>query len=143
MIVPDLRGHGGSTTLKRPNQNANVKLKSPRMGLSRPDGRPVSVNIVMDYMVRFDMETAKGFLTQKNNNDPGEVNIELLCVVAFQESAVVAANWAAQDWSWQQFPALKQGQDVKAIALISPPDRDFKGATMTSNTRRPPAPASS
>ena len=118
VIVPDLRGHGGSTTLKRPNEAKNVKLKIAENGGFEADSRPVAVNLVMDYMFRYDMERVKAFLTQKNND--GEVNIELLCVVAFEASAIVAVNWAAQDWSWPQYAALKQGQDVKALALISP-----------------------
>jgi pimeloyl-ACP methyl ester carboxylesterase len=127
VIVPDLRGHGASTTLRRANEQAAMKMKLAEDGDLEADGRPVPVPTVMDFMVRHDMETVKGFLTGKNNL--GEVNLELLCVLAFEEMSIVAVNWAAHDWSRPQTAALKPGQDIKAMALISPP-RSFRGATM-------------
>jgi pimeloyl-ACP methyl ester carboxylesterase len=127
VIVPDLRGHGASMTLKRPNENPDMEMKIADDGDFEADGQPVAGSVVMDFMVRYDMETVKGFLTDKN--DLGEVNMELLCLVAFDEMSIVAVNWAAHDWSRQQPADRKQGQDVKALVLISPV-RAFRGATM-------------
>jgi hypothetical protein len=53
-------------------------------------------------------------------HNAGELNIELLCVVAAEMSTVLALNWAVSDWSWPMTPTLKQGQDVKALILLSP-----------------------
>lgn len=125
VIVPDLRGHGGSTVLSRPNLNVDIEMKVADDGDFEADGRPVPVPMVMDYMVKKDMEAVKAFLMERNN--AGELNIELLCVVAVEEMCIVALNWAHQDWSWPQYPNLKQGQDVKALVLISPM-KSFKGA---------------
>lgn len=109
VIVPDLRGHGESIHIE-----------------GRP--RPLEVDRLRpeDFknMVRFDLEAVKKFLMSKNN--AGELNIEKLCVVGADMGAVVAANWAATDWSWPVLAGQKQGRDVQAIALLSPP-RDFKG----------------
>jgi pimeloyl-ACP methyl ester carboxylesterase len=114
-IVPDLRGHGGSTRFK----SADAKPIDRDRMRAEDFGR----------MVGFDIEAVKKFLMEKNN--AGEVNIELLCVIgAGDMGSVVAVNWLIQDWSWQQLPTFKQGEDAKALVLLSP-DRSFKGLTMT------------
>jgi pimeloyl-ACP methyl ester carboxylesterase len=95
VIAPDLRGHGDSTG---------------GGGARRP----------ADYlaMVTQDVETVKDFLIDRNNQ--GELNIEKLCLVGTEMGSVVALNFAARDWSWPVLATGKQGQDVKALVLISP-----------------------
>jgi pimeloyl-ACP methyl ester carboxylesterase len=95
VIVPDLRGHGDS----------DGELK---------DLRPE------DYvaMVRRDLEAVKGFLMERNN--AGELNIERLGVVGIGMGTTLALNWAALDWAWPVLATGKQGQDVKAVVLVSP-----------------------
>lgn len=112
VIVPDLRGHGGSTRFKY----AGAAIDQKKMRAE-------------DFakMVVFDVEAVKKFLLDRNN--AGELNIEQLCVVGTGDmGSVVAMNWAAQDWSWPQLIAFKQGQDVKALVLLSPAQA-FKGLT--------------
>ena len=108
VMVPDLRGHGASTRIVSEVLQSQRTLKAE---LLRPD----------DFadMVKYDMEAVKRFLMEKNN--AGELNIEKLCLVGSEMGALVATTWAVQDYSWPQLPRLKQGQDVKALVLISPP----------------------
>lgn len=103
VLAVDLRGHGGSTEWA--NSDNAIKLDT-----MRPD----------DYrrMVTMDMEACKAFLMQKNN--AGELNIEKLCVVGAELGAAVAMEWARMDWSWPPLATVKQGQDVKALVLLSP-----------------------
>jgi pimeloyl-ACP methyl ester carboxylesterase len=122
VIVPDLRGHGRSTARRF-------------AGTARPqfDRDRLQLNDFQD-MIRYDLEAVKKFLLTKHND--GELNIELLCVVGADMGAVVGANWVAQDWSWPILPAIKQGQDVKAYVLISPP-QSFKGLPIQAALRFP------
>lgn len=104
VLVPDLRGHGDSTKIAG---NTTKTLEADRLG---PND--------FDAMVVQDVEACKKFLMEKNN--AGELNIEKLCVVGAEMGAVVAMNWAIMDWSWPRLATGKQGQDVKAIVMLSP-----------------------
>jgi pimeloyl-ACP methyl ester carboxylesterase len=105
-VTVDLRGHGDSTKQALPN-GETIELDASKL---RRD----------DYvaMVLMDMAAVRSFLVDKN--DGGELNLNKLCLVGSGMGASVAANWALQDWSWPPLAIGKQGQDVKALALISP-----------------------
>jgi pimeloyl-ACP methyl ester carboxylesterase len=118
VVVPDLRGHGDSIRMKRPG-GVSGRLDASR--LSKTDVIAMSSN-------RGDVEAVKKFLMKENNQ--GKLNIEKLCVIGAGMGATVAVNWAALDWSWPQLPGRKQGQDVKALVLISP-EWSFKGVPIT------------
>lgn len=103
VIVPDLRGHGGSVQVRNATKNLDAATFGPAD---------------FQLMVRQDMETIKRFLMEKNNR--GELNIEKLCVIGAEMGASVAMEWTLLDWSWPQLPTVKQGRDVRGLVLISP-----------------------
>ena len=103
VLVPDLRGHGDSVTVQGLNRPLEA-AKLPRAQFLR--------------MVESDLESLKKFLMRKNN--AGELNINKLCLVGAEMGAVVALDWARMDWSWPVLNTGKQGQDVKALVLLSP-----------------------
>jgi pimeloyl-ACP methyl ester carboxylesterase len=119
VIVPDLRGHGKSTR-------------------TRNEGKPIDQALMkkadFDAMVMQDMEAVNKFLMEKNN--AAELNIEKLCVVGADMGAVVAMNWAVLDWSWPPLSTGKQGKDVKALVLISPP-LNFRGVSTAAALANP------
>lgn len=121
VIVPDLRGHGKSTTIKRGGESFTIEQPN----IHRGD---------IEAMVTQDLEAVENFLLDRNN--AGELNIEKLCVVGNEMGATVAVNWAVWNWHWAQLPNVKQGQDVKALVLISPP-MNFQGINLASSLNQP------
>ena len=120
VIAPDLRGHGASTTVQ---------------GIDEPiDRSKFRANQIIS--MKADIERCKKFLMTKNNT--GELNIELLTIVTVGHTAIPAVTWCIDDWFL--YPAFvngrKQGQDVKAIAMIGP-TRRFKSASLTQAIKSP------
>ena len=111
VIAPDLRGHGDSTQVR----DSNRSLRAADM--------PPAAFAGMEE----DVEAVKRFLMAKNN--AGELNIDKLCIIGADMGGLVAANWAITDWDWPPLAVGKQGQDVKALVLLSPPEK-FKSLRM-------------
>lgn len=112
VLTVDLRGHGASKSIQGPGGQI-VEIDLDRIRASD-----------FDAFVAQDLEAVKSFLMQENNK--GNLNIEMLTIIGCDFSATAALNFAAQDWSWPILPSIKQGQDVKGLILISPP-KTFKG----------------
>jgi pimeloyl-ACP methyl ester carboxylesterase len=126
VMVPDLRGHGRSTTCKRPDRRTGELLdevvKVDDLTTQDLAGMPL------------DVEAVKKELMVRHNE--AELNIEMLCVAGADVGAIVAMNWAVMDWSWPVTPAYKQGQDVKGLILLSP-KQTFKGMNATQALAHP------
>jgi len=105
--VPDLRGHGKSTKQKNPDTGRTETLDAAKF-------KPVEFFL----MVTEDIEAVRRFLKEKNNAK--ELNIEKLCLIGNEMGASLALNYAVRDWSWPVLATGKQGQDVKALVLITP-----------------------
>lgn len=123
VIVPDLRGHGKSTAHTDDGGQAGKALRPERLRAGD-----------LEDMVTRDMESVKKFLMKKHNNE--ELNIDMLTVVGSEFGAVVAGLWTAQDWSWPAVGGQKQGQDVKAVVLLSPLP-SFKGLNLAPAIKSP------
>lgn len=113
VLTVDLRGHGKSTSYK----DANGDVQS----IDYRDLKQREIEAAV-----LDIRGAKKFLVDRNN--AGECNIEALCVVASDVTCLLAMNWALYDWDAPVLPAFKQGQDVKALVLLSP-ESTYKGLT--------------
>ena len=120
VIIPDLRGHGQSTQVKRGGATLTIDQATMR----RADD--------FEAMVTQDMEAVKKFVIEKNNK--GELNLRKLCVVGAEMGAAVAINWAAADWSWPPLATGPQGQDVNGLVLLTPV-WSHKGMTIVNATK--------
>jgi len=110
-LALDLRGHGQSTAQKLPDGSTKT--------LAADKFRPNE----LDAMI-LDIEAGKKFLMERNNR--GELNINALCVIGSEFGGILALRWSALDLTAPPLLAYKQGQDVKALVLLSPL-RAFKG----------------
>jgi pimeloyl-ACP methyl ester carboxylesterase len=106
VVSVDLRAHGESTKQELPN-GAQAMLDAAKLNKQG-----------LLAMAAYDMEAVRSFLVGKN--DAGELNLNKLCIVGAGMGANVAVNWALHDWSAPPLAVGKQGQDVKALVLISP-----------------------
>ncbi|MEM7783569.1 MAG: hypothetical protein AAF939_02105 [Planctomycetota bacterium] len=105
VIVPDLRGHGGS-----------IKVAGFDKDLDYKRFRRQEI-----FSVLKDIERCKRFLVKRNNE--GKVNIDMLTVLAVGETAALATQWCISDWfafAERNADGIKQTKDVKALILISP-----------------------
>lgn len=105
-LTVDLRAHGESTK-QAFRDGSQGDLDAARLNKAS-----------YQAMAVYDMEAVRSFLLEKN--DAGELNLNKLCIVGAGMGASVAVNWALQDWAAPALAIGKQGQDVKALVLISP-----------------------
>ncbi len=113
VVTVDLRGHGQSMQARLPT------------GDTRELNREMFRARDLEAMV-LDVEAVKKFLVKKNND--GDLNVEALTIIAADFSCIVAMRWSVVDWNAPLLPSFKQGQDVKALVLLSPL-QTFKGLT--------------
>jgi pimeloyl-ACP methyl ester carboxylesterase len=136
VIAVDLRKHGQSTNV------AGRAGDSPAGGKSS-DG----TNLMgTDYrnMVEFDMAAVKKFIYDENQAK--KLNMNKMAIIGAESAADVAMCFAVADWNKEPYDdapsdELKtpRGQDVRALVLISPPQR-VKGLSMNeviSDVRNP------
>jgi pimeloyl-ACP methyl ester carboxylesterase len=106
VLTVDLRGHGESTKQRFPNGSEN-ELDASKLRIE--DFRA---------MVVLDMEAVRRFLVTENDSE--KLNLNKLTIIGTGLGASVGTLWAAQDWSAPPLAVGKQGQDVKALVMISP-----------------------
>ncbi len=112
VLAFDYRGHGGSR--KYTDRAGKTHEMDPKTMGKREAAQ----------VVQYDLESAKAFLEDENNE--GKLNLNALVVIGVREGAVLGAAWAQRDWKFPSVGSRKQGQDVKALVLISP-ERLVKG----------------
>jgi pimeloyl-ACP methyl ester carboxylesterase len=117
VLSPDMRAHGDSTWTIN-----NTKVDSDRLN------RDQLTSMLLD------VEACKSFLMDKNN--AGELNIDKLVVVGAELGATLAMNWSALDWAAPPLAVGKQGQDVKALVLLSPA-WTVNGFTLSTSLKSP------
>lgn len=120
VITVDLRKHGQSTNVGRASGD------SPAGGKST-EGTNVSAD---DYaaMVDQDLEAVKKFIFEQNQAK--KLNMNKIGIVGAESSAAVAVCFAGNDWQKEPYDdapsddmKTPRGQDVRALVLLSPPQK--------------------
>lgn len=122
VLAVALRGQGDSTRVRGPDG-----VVTDRRG-----ARLTPLDAAA--MVKTDLEAVRRFLVDKN--DLGELNLNRLAYLGVGLGAIVATNGAAVDWSAPVLNRSKQGRDVKALVLVSPPWKQL-GLEMLGPLRQP------
>ena len=122
VLVPEYRGHGGS------------REYTDRRGRTREFNLETMGRQDIQAILAADLEVAKGFLKKENNE--GNLNLNALAVIGVREGSVLAAHWALRDWQFPSVGSVKQGQDVKALVLVSPTTH-LKGLAIQGPLRDP------
>ena len=68
--------------------------------------------------IKGDLETVRMWLEEKGAEDGP--NLDQLCVIGSGLGGTLAAIWTAADWNWIPNTQGPQGQQVRALILISP-----------------------
>jgi len=112
LMMPDLRGHGESTTqrIQHPRTGAIIETE-----IDADDFGPAD----FQKMRALDMQVLRRYLIEQNN--AGKLNLNRLVLVGAGTGANIAMEWTITDWmSAPNYPGIKQSCDVKGIALLSP-----------------------
>ena len=113
VVVPDLRGHGGSKNDDLDVSKRKLLSNQLRMIPASGGGRLRST-----ANIRGDIETVRNWLVEKEAE--GDIDLEQLCVIGSGLGGTLAATWAVADWHWLPNTQGPQGQQVRTIILISP-----------------------
>ena len=123
VAVPDLRGHGNSKGEGYDVSKKKLLVNQIRMIPASGGGR-----IRSHARIKGDLETVRGWLKQKESE--GDIDLDQLCIIGSGIGGTLAATWAVADWNWLPNTQGPQGQQVKAVILISPVWAD-QGISMT------------
>jgi pimeloyl-ACP methyl ester carboxylesterase len=119
VLVPDLRGHGASTTrVDAAGRSDEIDAKL----FKRADLEAIAASAggtVRDQgTARGDIEAIRAFL--HGNTEAGGPGLGRLVVAGVGTGATLAALWTAADASWPPIATGPQGRQVQALVLVSP-----------------------
>jgi len=119
VVAPDLRGHGDSTS--RLGIGGKVEVLEAKT-LKRQELEAITATaggrVREQAEFRGDIEAVRNWINHKSTS--GELDIQRLCVIGSGTGGTLAALWTAADWAWGPIATGPQGQQVRALVLISP-----------------------
>lgn len=116
VAVPDLRGHGASTSRSRAGgRDDKLDVRQMRKADLEVIAAGAGGRLREQSAVRGDLETVHAFLAAQAGSPP-----ENLVVVGCGAGATLATLWTAADWAWPPRASGPQGQHVRALVLVSP-----------------------
>lgn len=123
VVAPDLRGHGGSGSRPAALAGSGGKADTvePRL-LKKIDLESMAAahggRLREQSALRGEIEAVRNWIKQKS--DGRTLDIDRLCVVGCGLGGTLVTMWTAADWNWPPITTGPQGQQVRALALVSP-----------------------
>ena len=119
VVAPDLRGHGDST-FRRGIGGKVETLDAKTLKRQELEAIPATAGGRVREQAEFrgDIEAVRNWISNKSTS--GELDIQRLCVIGSGTGGTLAALWTAADWAWPPIATGPQGQQVRALVLISP-----------------------
>lgn len=123
VVAPDLRRHGASGARPAGGGASPSKGDSsdPRQ-LKKQDLEAIAAShggrLRDQSLLRGEIEAVRNWISK--NSGSGGVDIDKLCVVGSGMGATLATMWTAADFSWLPTASGPQGQQVRALVLVSP-----------------------
>ena len=136
VVVPDLRGHGDSTTrtgidaLLEPDDLTKADFEA--MVLARGG------QIRAQATNRGDVEVVRGCIREKASS--GVLDMKRFFVVGSGAGAAIAAAWTVEDATWRDGTSGPQGREVRGLVMVSP-TQTVRGFSMASTLFAPKNPA--
>jgi pimeloyl-ACP methyl ester carboxylesterase len=122
VVAPDLRRHGASGARPAGAASANKGDSADPRQLKKQDLEAIAASqggrLRDQSLLRGEIEAARNWIAK--NSGSGGVNLDKLCVVGSGIGATLATMWTAADWSWLPTASGPQGQQVRALVLVSP-----------------------
>jgi len=130
VVAPDLRSHGASGA--RGDGGPGPRSDPDPRLLKKHDLEMIAAaaggRLREQSSVRGDIEAVRTWI--KRHSDGSAIDIDRLCVVGSGLGGTLAAMWTVADWNWQPTTTGPQGQQVRALVLVSPV-LATKGVSMT------------
>ena len=114
VVVPDLRGHGASTTRAGGDVDLRLLKKADFELMAATRGGQIRDQSA----IRGDVETVRNWIKRKAED--GALDMNRLFVVGSGLGAAIAAAWTAEDANWPAGTKGAQGRQVRGLVLISP-----------------------
>ena len=116
VAAPDLRGHGASKT--QDGRDSGLDSRQLRKSDLELIAAGTGGRLREQSAVRGDLETVHAFLVSRGA--AGGSAPAPLAVIGCGAGATLATVWTAADWAWPPLASGPQGQQVKALVLVSP-----------------------
>ena len=116
VATPDLRGHGSSTS--QAGREGDLDIRQMRKADLELMAAGAGGRLRAQSAVRGDLETVHAFLVSRATSAGSAA--DRVAVIGCGAGGTLAALWTAADWAWPPLASGPQGQQVKALVLVSP-----------------------
>ena len=132
VVAPDLRAHGASGSRPATLTSGTKGDDGDPRALKRSDLESIAAatggRLRDQCAMQGEIEAVRNWINHPSA--ASKIDIDRLCIVGCGVGGTLASMWTVADWNWPPKTDGPQGQQVRAIALVSPVWAS-KGVTMS------------